>query len=156
NIKKARKQKGYTQDKLAELLGFEKGATVSAWERNVNIPSSETIEAMAKLFKCDPAYLTGAQDCLVKEYNERSKYTGLSDKAIEILHNASTSDPKLCDIISDIIENGEILQLIKEARQAANIANCVDILSDEMEKEKQLRELKAWESLRKFMGDING
>lgn len=110
NLKNARKKAGYMQREVAEILNFGKPATVSAWETGENTPTIETIIKLAKLYDCDAAYLIGEQETPVKAYTEYGKYTGLSDKAIEKLHNAKINNSPFLDVLSVLIEHENALE----------------------------------------------
>lgn len=45
----ARKQNGYTQQQIADLLGIEQ-SNISDWENNISRPEYENLIALAKLY----------------------------------------------------------------------------------------------------------
>ena len=49
NIKRLRKQAGYSQESLARLLGVTQGA-VSQWEKDRTIPDTPFLMEMARIF----------------------------------------------------------------------------------------------------------
>ena len=50
NIKELRKQKGYSQETLAEQLNVVR-QTVSKWEKGYSVPDAEMLEKIANLFE---------------------------------------------------------------------------------------------------------
>lgn len=53
NIRYLRKQKGMSQDQLAELLGYKSFTTIQKWESGISEPPFKTLVAMAALFDVD-------------------------------------------------------------------------------------------------------
>ena len=47
NIRIYRKRRGYTQQRLAELMDIPSSVTLSRWETGANIPSAENLEKLA-------------------------------------------------------------------------------------------------------------
>lgn len=60
NIKTLRKQKGYSQEMLAEQLNVVR-QTVSKWEKNLSVPDAEMLERMADLFEVPVTALLGRE-----------------------------------------------------------------------------------------------
>ena len=58
-IKLLRKEKGYTQEQLAELLGLNAKSSVANYESGANAPSDEIKSKMCELFGCSMDYLMG-------------------------------------------------------------------------------------------------
>ncbi len=91
-LKSLRAEKGISQKVLADELGISKGA-VSFYETCQNAPDIEILEAVSNYFKVSYDYLLGRT--LNKTVNANLKevcdYTGLSEKAIEIICRISKS-----------------------------------------------------------------
>lgn len=51
NITKMRKDAGYTQKDIADILGIDQ-STVAKWENGTSYPMVSTLPKLAKLFKC--------------------------------------------------------------------------------------------------------
>lgn len=58
NIKTLRKQKGYSQEMVAEKLNVVR-QTVSKWEKGYSVPDAEMLERMAELFEVSVGDLLG-------------------------------------------------------------------------------------------------
>lgn len=97
-------QTGITQHQFAELLNVSDD-TVKNWEQEYNFPRYPELKAIANLFKCDYDYLLGSQDI-------PNKYAGLTDKAAKILSESFENGGCESDIISALIEDREIMQIL--------------------------------------------
>ncbi len=58
NIKNLRKEKGMSQEELAERLGVVR-QTVSKWEQNLSVPDSEMLIKIAEIFEVSVSSLLG-------------------------------------------------------------------------------------------------
>lgn len=81
-VRELRKEKGLTQTQLADDLGV-RYATVSGWERGINMPSFERLDDMCSYFDVNLGYLMGSDDKRVnfKPTQEEINSNGLSDVA---------------------------------------------------------------------------
>ena len=68
-LAKMRKEKGYSQEELANLLNVSRQA-VSKWESNNSYPETEKIVAICKLFECSMDELIGLKEGNVKKEND--------------------------------------------------------------------------------------
>ena len=59
-IKDLRKEKGYSQTKLAELL-FTSQDTISLWECDKSLPDIKSLIAMTKIFNVSADYILGLE-----------------------------------------------------------------------------------------------
>ena len=59
NIKVLRKQKGYSQETLAEQLNVVR-QTISKWEKGYSVPDAEMLERIASLFEVSVSELLGS------------------------------------------------------------------------------------------------
>lgn len=71
-ISEARKQKGYTQLKLAEKLNYTDKA-VSKWERGESVPDTYTVLKIAELLNVSPSYLFGKDETAETENSDKPK-----------------------------------------------------------------------------------
>lgn len=115
-IKELREAKGITQDKLSEDLSerFENGisrSTVNLWENGIRALKANHILAL-----CD--YFDVTSDEILKGMKPENRdiiaYSGLTEKALEVLHN---SKAEVLNTISILLENGQLLRLAKHLNQ---------------------------------------
>lgn len=59
NIKTARKNKGLTQEELANKLNVVR-QTVSKWEKGFSVPDADTLQRIADILEVDIKHLLGA------------------------------------------------------------------------------------------------
>lgn len=175
-LKKARNKKGYTQEKLAQILDVNL-KTVQNWEQGISNPSTEKLIQVADLLDCDLDYLIGK----IKETTHDNAFirqeTGLSEEAIirlkgmtEEFINISVYNNQL-----DILEENEIMDIDSNAKDfIAGIHSmllsdmiCSDYFFDLMDQmletfdndqtkaEKDIREFKLNRTLFKLRDDID-
>ncbi len=60
-LKYLRKEKGYTQEKVAELLGVDR-RTYSAYENGVNSLNAQTLIKLSKIYGASIDYMLGQSD----------------------------------------------------------------------------------------------
>ena len=65
-IKSARKQKGLSQEQLADLVGYKVG-TISKYEQGYRIPDIGMIKRIAAALECSLAELAGTTDEVINE-----------------------------------------------------------------------------------------
>ena len=87
-----RKQKGYSQKKLADILGINQTA-ISQWERGVTTPSPNLILKLSELYNVTTDYLLGKTE----EENKRlpsidDRLNGLTDEQLELVKMLSLLD----------------------------------------------------------------
>lgn len=61
-IKNLRKEKGLTQEQLAEVLGLNAKSSIANYESGANSPSDDIKKKMCELFDCSMDYLMGKND----------------------------------------------------------------------------------------------
>ena len=91
-LQELRKQKGLTQEELAEIL-FVSRSTISKWESGRGMPNIESLKAISKLFAVTLDYLLSSDDLLViaeedhklKELYIRDMIYGLLDCSVALL-----------------------------------------------------------------------
>ena len=84
-IRKYRRQKDYSQEKLAELLGVKRH-TVDAWERNRSTPDESMLSKLADLFGIQVEDLYENQ--LYEDKQSVESLTEISDQADSITRKA--------------------------------------------------------------------
>ncbi len=86
-LKKARKRKGMTQERLAKKMGVHI-KTVMNWEQSIVNPELPTIMELSELLDCDLDYLTGRLSEPTHDMSFVCEFTGLSAEAIYRLQAA--------------------------------------------------------------------
>lgn len=72
NIKNLRKQKGYSQETLAEELNVVR-QTVSKWEKNYSVPDALMLEKIADIFEVSVSDLLGNSNKVVEQKTDLEK-----------------------------------------------------------------------------------
>ena len=67
-----RKEKGYTQEQLAELLGLNAKSSIANYESGANAPSDEIKTKMCEVFNCSMDYLMGESE--YKNFEEKGRH----------------------------------------------------------------------------------
>ena len=98
-IKYYRKQNGYTQEKLAELLRTKYGlgtdrAMISKWETGFQVPQAHSIACLADLFGLSMDYLNGN--------NTDFKSTDVENTEIFKYIQLTKSQQELWDMVKDL------------------------------------------------------
>lgn len=94
-IKKLRKEKGLTQQELADVVGIT-ATGVSYWESGNAIPNTETLKKLANYFGVTVNYLLGIKDNFEEEDNSRTAI---------LFRKAEQVDPKEKDKLLDILDS---------------------------------------------------
>ena len=86
NLKLARKNKGYTQKELADLI-HAKHNSISNWENNQNKPDPDTIEILCGVLGIKPNFLFNQDDELytLDEENMIKRYRLLDQHGREVI-----------------------------------------------------------------------
>lgn len=107
-LKKIRAQCGLTQDKFADEMNISLD-TVKNWEQGYNYPSMDMLVSIAEYFKCDFDFLIGQQETPNKEFAHIADMIGISEEAAALLMNAKVESNPIYNILSDLIEDGNLL-----------------------------------------------
>jgi len=84
-LQELRKQKGLTQEELAQLL-FVSRTAVSKWESGRGFPSIESLKAIAKLFSVSlDALLSGEEILAIAEKDNKEKENTIRDLVLGLL-----------------------------------------------------------------------
>ena len=128
-LKEIRKQQGLTQDKFADELNISLD-TVKNWEQGYNYPSIDMLVSIAQYFKCDFDYLIGQQKTPKKEYDHISDMIGISENAAAKLLEAKAEGNPITEILSELIENSELLYNIYSCSTAnyGSVTALIDIV----------------------------
>lgn len=107
NLKKLRKEYGYTQGALAEKIGCTE-KTLRSWESGENLPGTYHLLKLADLFHVSTDYILDRSEFRSPENDFIGEYTGLSDQAVRVLHFLSDKNQ------DSYKENLEVLNYILE------------------------------------------
>lgn len=113
-IKMLRKEAGYNQKELGEILKVGQ-TTISAWEIGRNEPDNAASHTMAKLFGCSIGYLMG--------YESESEHRGLTEKEWnQLIQKKRIENEKKEDIERERdVEREEIQRIIGKEEQESII-----------------------------------
>lgn len=82
-LREARKNKGYTQEQIAHLLGIAK-STYTGYEKGVREPDLFKIKRLVEVFDVDSSWLLGVDDSpssiTAAEYQAIKKYRALDER----------------------------------------------------------------------------
>lgn len=84
-LKDTRKEKGYTQQEFAILLGISKDSLMDYEKTGELKYSTRVFLSMCEALDCSPQYLMGIDNCYHRETTDIHRLTGLSELAIEYL-----------------------------------------------------------------------
>lgn len=93
-----RKKHHLTKLELAEAIGYSDQRPITSVERGDNIFPLDVMLELCEIFDCELAYLLCEQDCKTRAATDICEETGLSEKAIKILHNQIDLKSKLREI----------------------------------------------------------
>lgn len=115
-LREARKNLGYSLEKVAEACGINQYQTVSKWENGNSIPSIDKLVKLSELYGCEIGYLLGEYDCKHRSSADVKATTGLSESAIENLKTLNFFSRNNIKALNKIIEfnQGDIISLISK------------------------------------------
>lgn len=109
-LRKVRKARGFTQEKVAKELGYDQ-KTYSNYERN-RIPSLEDVIKIADILNCDVEYLCGKQgDYFQRDSRTIAEASGLSDEASENLVKMKGSSKMA--VLDGLLRNDKFLDVLE-------------------------------------------
>lgn len=124
-IRELRKQKGYKQTELAELIGAD-STLISRWERGKSIPSSYYILKLSQILETSMDYLMGETDIPHKRERSRSVFitrgsenTSEQNTTVRTAESREFTPPGL-DYWGGVVEN---------ARKAAASGKDLDLIA---------------------------
>jgi transcriptional regulator with XRE-family HTH domain len=97
-IKELRKEKGLTQQNLAELLKITKGS-ICKYEKGIHEPNIDTLNLLTQIFSCSMDYLLGKTD--LKDNKIKNEYMAI----VEYAKNKNISPEKLDKIIKALLND---------------------------------------------------
>lgn len=122
-IRKNRKEKGLSQEQLAEYLeqittSPTKRQTVAGWENGKPVKKIEQLTALCEIFDCDMAYLLCECDSRRIVSQQVAPALGLSEKALDNLITANKNHNPYVHILSELLEDESILNYISSCTTA--------------------------------------
>lgn len=114
-LKEARKEMGYSLEKVAEVCQVQQYQTVSKWESGNSSPSLKNLLQLCELYGCELGYLIGMHNCKTRKNADIQEETGLSENAINKLRAENAFDNTTIQAINALVEfnDGSLLKDIK-------------------------------------------
>lgn len=109
-IKRARKNAGYTQQQLADILNVNIKSVMN-WDQGRSIPEWKDAFRLCNLFQCDIDYLFGRIDGRTHDLDYVQSETGLSEESILILRQQRETETP--SILSRIISHRLFIALMR-------------------------------------------
>ena len=118
-LSKLRRNNGFgTQAEFAEYLDVPL-STYKKWEQGTKMPNKEHMDNILRRTGCDPEYFNGEIEKKNYDLQFVCDYTGLSEKAAEVLRflsdRAQTSHEDILDILNYILETQFYMEASKGA-----------------------------------------
>ena len=108
NIRFLRKQKGWSQDMLAEMLGYKSYTTIQKWESGVSEPPIKKLKALSELFHVDMDDLNNKNLSCCESAAHEDDSASLSAAESELVDKFRQLNPdgqeKLLDYAEDLTE----------------------------------------------------
>ena len=91
HLRSLRNKANLSQEELGAKMNVHR-TTVVRWENpdDKAFPTLEDMLKLCNLYDCDLSYLLCEQECTVKDIQAIQDYTGLSERAIRLLHDLKT------------------------------------------------------------------
>lgn len=93
NIRRLRKDKGWSQDKLAEKLGYKSFTTIQKWESEKSEPPLKKLKELADLFNIDIDQLAGTDLTDSKSLPNSENGINLGKYRIPIVATVAAGEP---------------------------------------------------------------
>lgn len=102
NLKKLRKQKGFSQEELATRLHVVR-QTVSKWEKNLSVPDADTLVRLAEILEVSVSELLGAKIENENSANDVAEQLSRINEQLAIKNRRSRRIWKIIAIILAVI-----------------------------------------------------
>lgn len=104
-LKTLRKERGITQQQLADGVGISKGG-LSYYENSGRTPDISILERFADFFGVTTDYLLGRTNAQTQKAKLQAvcNYTGLSDKSVNLLSDLKENSPAQLRVINCLLE----------------------------------------------------
>ena len=105
-LKELRREKGVSVNELAAMLGRAE-STFRTWEIGKSNPDVDALLALADYFNCSVDYLLGKSSMKIPEPDIQMvcNYTGLTEKAVQVLRDSPSFNDRLRDVVNLLLEN---------------------------------------------------
>lgn len=112
-LKALRRERGITQQQLADGVGISKGG-LSYYENSGRTPDISILERFADYFGVTTDYLLGRTNAQTQKVKLQAvcNYTGLSDKAVNLLSDLKENSPAQLRVINFLLEQAEDMDII--------------------------------------------
>ena len=117
NIRELRKNFGYNQQKLADLLGGDVSQTaISKWEKGETSPRKHRIKQLCEIFNVTEAELMGLPSSQEStgEPNPRMGLSGEEERILDLFRGADDAGRKVIMAVAEIEYNRRRADLLKE------------------------------------------
>ena len=111
NIKQLRKNKGYTQETLAQQLGVVR-QTVSKWEKGLSVPDAELMQKIAEVLEVDVGDLLGAATVSEKDNGEIAQQLARINEQLAIKNRRARRVWKTIGIVAAVVASLNILMMV--------------------------------------------
>ena len=111
NIKQLRKNKGYTQETLAQQLGVVR-QTVSKWEKGLSVPDAELLQKLAEVLEVDVGELLGAAAVSEKDNGEIAQQLARINEQLAIKNRRARRVWKTIGIVAAVVASLNILMMV--------------------------------------------
>lgn len=104
-LKLLRKERGITQQELADAIGISKGG-LCYYENTNRAPDITVLERFADYFKVSADYLLGRTNAQTQKAKLQAvcNYTGLSDKSVGLLSELKEKNPQQLKAVNFLLE----------------------------------------------------
>lgn len=96
NLKRLRKQKGFTQEEVASRLHVVR-QTVSKWEKGVSVPDADTVSRLAEIYEVNVCDLLGTvtlpddrEDTIARELEKINRQMAARNRSVRTFWNILT------------------------------------------------------------------
>ena len=111
NIKALRKNKGLTQDELANRLNVVR-QTISKWEKGLSVPDAEMLQKIAEVLESDVSQLLGASIKQIENEDAIVEQLSRINEQLVVKNNRSRKIWKAVGIILAIMIAGQMLLVV--------------------------------------------
>lgn len=130
NIRYLRLKKGFSQEYIANILGYKSFTTIQKWESGVSEPPIKKLQELSKLFDVDIDDMTKKQ--LSFEYEKASHLSNVHSNSLEETTFLSNKEKKLITDFRELNSQGQnyILQTMDLAKDKYKKCDSVSELEE--------------------------